>query len=158
MIFPHLLIDKLYDFIWEWWQLLMNFSIWSTPTIAQFFTGINLCKEKIGKLFLLCVWIVQKTCLGFNIIDSNILSRLSCLLWYWVKNVFDFSVFVFSFGFCTFIVHKYIIYMSYSLCTICCTIDCIAHSCMHFYLHIVNWNALKIIFLLFGFVIEDDAC
>ena len=45
--------------------IVMNFSIWSTPSIAQFFTGNNLCKEKIGKLcILLCVWTVQKTCLG----------------------------------------------------------------------------------------------
>ena len=35
----------------------MNFSIWSTPTIAQFFTGNNLCKERIGKLLVLIVFV-----------------------------------------------------------------------------------------------------
>ena len=45
MITLHL-IDKLYDFIWEWCHLYMNFSIWSTPTIAHYFTGITCVKRK----------------------------------------------------------------------------------------------------------------
>ena len=54
----------------------MNFSIWSTPSIAQFFTGNNLCKEKIGKFFIMCLD-CPKDLSGFiNMIDSIILSRL----------------------------------------------------------------------------------
>lgn len=86
----------------------MNFSIWSTPSIAQFFTGNNLCKEKIGKLCFYYVYGLSKRDLsGFNIIDSNILSRMSTVVL--SKNVFDI-LFCFSFGFCTFIVRNIYIF------------------------------------------------
>ena len=48
--------------------IVMNFSIWSTPSIAQFFTGNNLCKERIGKLFFIMCLDCPTDLSGLNII------------------------------------------------------------------------------------------